>query len=116
MATSYFDLADPTFDVTSETVHRTRDERWWVETSYGWAVLDYEVVIREFDPDEWVRGLAIPDERRIELFDQRMAEVVNHYVLQAIGNQIDLSDQLEYILTELEANKQAILEDIKSGT
>lgn len=54
--------------------------------------------------------------RRIELFDQRMAEVVNHYVLQAIGDQIDLSDQLEYILTELEANKQAILEDIKSGT
>lgn len=53
--------------------------------------------------------------RRIALFDARMAEIVNHYVLQAIGNQIDLSDQLEYILSELEANKQAILEDIKSG-
>jgi hypothetical protein len=35
---------------------------------YPWAVLDYEVVIRSFDEDEWVRGLAIPDERRIELF------------------------------------------------
>jgi len=33
----------------------------------------------------------------------------------AIGNQIDLSDQLEYILAELEANKQAILEDIHRG-
>jgi len=42
MASGYFDLADPSFDVTSETVHRTRDERWWVETSYGWAVLDHE--------------------------------------------------------------------------
>ncbi len=54
--------------------------------------------------------------RRIKQFDERMAEVVNHYVLQAIGNQIDLNDQLEYILAELEANKQAILEDIRSGT
>ena len=41
--------------------------------------------------------------------------MVNHYVLQAIGNQIDLNDQLEYILAELEANKQAILEDVRSG-
>lgn len=38
----HFPLADPEFDVTSEVVHRTRDERWWVETSYGWAVLSYE--------------------------------------------------------------------------
>lgn len=53
--------------------------------------------------------------RRIKQFDERMAEVVNHYVLQAIGNQIDLNDQLEYILAELESNKKAILEDIQSG-
>lgn len=48
-------------------------------------------------------------------FENNMADIVNHYVIAAIGNQIDLNDQLEYILTELESNKQAILEDIKSG-
>jgi hypothetical protein len=53
--------------------------------------------------------------RRIQRFDQNMADVVNHYVLAAIGNQIDLNDQLEYILGELEANKKAILEDIVNG-
>ena len=37
----FFDLADPTFDVTSDQVHRTRDERWWVETTYGLAVLSH---------------------------------------------------------------------------
>jgi hypothetical protein len=31
-------------------------------------------------------------------------------------NAIDLSDQLEYILSDLEANKQAILEDITNGS
>lgn len=53
--------------------------------------------------------------RRITVFGDNMAEIVNHYVLSAVGNQIDLNDQLEYILGELEANKQAILEDVKNG-
>jgi len=53
--------------------------------------------------------------RRITRFDENMADIVNHYVLAAIGNQIDLNDQLEYILGELEANKKFILEDVKNG-
>ena len=53
--------------------------------------------------------------RLMARFEENMADIVNHYVLAAIGNQIDLSDQLEYILGSLEANKQAIVEDIKSG-
>lgn len=53
--------------------------------------------------------------RLIAEFEKNMADIVNHYVLAAIGDQIDLSDQLEYILNDLEANKQAILEDITHG-
>lgn len=53
--------------------------------------------------------------RLITRFDENMADVVNHYVLAAIGNQIDLNDQLEYILGELDKNKKAILEDIRNG-
>lgn len=52
----------------------------------------------------------------LDRFETRMADVVNHYVVSAIGNQIDLNDQLEYILNELETNKQAIIEDIQNGT
>lgn len=51
----------------------------------------------------------------IKRFESNMADIVNHYVLAAIGNQIDLSDQLEYILGDLEANKKSIVEDINSG-
>jgi hypothetical protein len=51
----------------------------------------------------------------VQSFEKEMTGIVNHYVLRAIGNQIDLSDQLEYIMAELEANKTAILEDIKRG-
>jgi hypothetical protein len=51
----------------------------------------------------------------IKRFESNMADIVNHYVLAAIGNQIDLSDQLEYILGDLEANKKSIIEDVNSG-
>lgn len=54
--------------------------------------------------------------RLLKRFEENMAEVINHYVLAAIGDQIDLSDQLEYILGDLEANKKAILEDIANGS
>ncbi|HEY1835603.1 MAG TPA: hypothetical protein VGG13_02155 [Candidatus Saccharimonadales bacterium] len=62
------------------------------------------------------RELATEKVRQIKTFEENMTDVVNHYLLAAIGNQIDLSDQLEYILANLEANKKAIVEDIQNGT
>lgn len=55
-------------------------------------------------------------QRILKNFSDQMADVVNHYLLEAIGDQIDLTDQLEYIVAELETNKQAILADINRGT
>jgi hypothetical protein len=52
----------------------------------------------------------------LKRFETEMATIINHYILRAIGNQIDLTDQLDYILAELQGNKEAILEDIKRGT
>lgn len=65
--------------------------------------------------DQLVKEIAIEKERSLARFNNNMADVVNHYVLAAIGNQINLEDQLEYILGELESNKQAIVEDITFG-
>ena len=45
-----------------------------------------------------------------------MTDIVNHYILAAIGNKIDLSDQLDYITGYLNENKEAILEDVKHGS
>lgn len=53
--------------------------------------------------------------RLIAHFESNMADIVNHYVLSAVGNQISLDDQLEYILSELERNKEDIVKDIESG-
>ncbi|MDB5185250.1 MAG: hypothetical protein JWN38_1058 [Candidatus Saccharibacteria bacterium] len=51
----------------------------------------------------------------VKRFEDNMADIINHYVMAAIGDQIDLNDQLEYILADLSANKQAIMEDITNG-
>lgn len=53
--------------------------------------------------------------RLLKRFEDNMADIVNHYVLAAIGNQIDLNDQLEYVLAELNENKKDIVEDITHG-
>ena len=55
-------------------------------------------------------------ERLINKFETNMTDIINHYILASIGNQIDLSDQIEYITGYLNENKQAILEDVKHGT
>lgn len=54
--------------------------------------------------------------RLLEKFEKNMTDIINHYILSAIGNQIDLSDQLDYITGYLNENKQAILEDVKNGS
>ncbi len=51
----------------------------------------------------------------LKRFEDNMADIVNHYVLSAIGDQIDLNDQLEYILSDMQANKAEIIQDIKDG-
>lgn len=55
-------------------------------------------------------------QRLVKRFEDNMADIVNHYVLLAIGDQIDLNDQLEFILADLDANKEAIMQDLKNGS
>jgi hypothetical protein len=71
---------------------------------------------REFMEQQLQSQAQANKKRILDQFQKDMAGIVNHYVIAAIGNQIDLTDQLEYILSELEANKQAIIEDIQNGT
>jgi hypothetical protein len=65
--------------------------------------------------EELQRQVAEEKAHLVSRFETDMARIVNHYVLEAIGDQIDLSDQLGYIISELEANKKEILKDISNG-
>ncbi len=60
--------------------------------------------------------LAAEKQRLVKRFQENLADVVNHYLMTAIGDQIDLTDQLEFIIGDLEANKEAIIRDITDAT
>jgi hypothetical protein len=65
--------------------------------------------------DQMNKQVEIGKEQIMARFESNMADIINHYVMIAIGDQIDLNDQLEYIIADLEANKTAIIEDINHG-
>lgn len=71
---------------------------------------------RKIMSEQLEKEVAAEKERILNRFNNNMADVVNHYVLAAVGDQISLDDQLEYILAELEQNKKSIVEDINQGT
>lgn len=62
-----------------------------------------------------MQEIATEKSRMLKRFEENMADIVNHYVLAAIGDQIDLNDQLEYIFSDIEANKDAIIRDLTDG-
>lgn len=70
---------------------------------------------RELLSAQLTEQLTSEKSRTLARFEGRMADVVNHYVLEAVGDQIDLSEQLDFILSQLEMNKEAIMRDIKDG-
>ena len=70
---------------------------------------------RELLSAQLTEQLTAEKSRTLARFEARMADVVNHYVLEAVGDQIDLSEQLDFIMNQLEENKEAILRDIKDG-
>lgn len=77
------------------------------------AVIEQQRLVLE---KQMVEEAAAEKARMLDSFEKNMADIVNHYILAAIGNEIDLTVQLDYIFQNLEENKQAIVEDIKSGT
>lgn len=48
----------------------------------------------------------------ISHFEDNMAEIVSHYVVKTVGQQIDLKDQLPYIIREMEGQKEDMKRDM----
>jgi hypothetical protein len=49
----------------------------------------------------------------VTAFESNMAQIVEHYLLGALGDQYDLKAQLPSIIKQMEANKDVIVEDMK---
>ncbi len=70
---------------------------------------------RKLLTEQLAEQLQTEKSRSLSRFETHMADIVNHYVLEAVGEQIDLSEQLEFILSQMDRNKEAIIKDIRDG-
>lgn len=70
---------------------------------------------RQLMGQQLIKEVADEKQRLLSRFQENMGDIVNHYVLAAVGSQIDLNDQMDFILGELEANKKDIIADINNG-
>lgn len=56
------------------------------------------------------------DEREVailKVYEDNMAQIIEHYVQGALGSQFDLHTQLPFILEQMEANKADIIKDMR---
>ena len=58
-------------------------------------------------------NVAKQEEALVGAFEGNMARIIEHYLLDALGDQYDLKAQLPAIIQQMETNKQAIVDDMK---
>ena len=63
--------------------------------------------------DALKQHVAAREEAMMKAFEADMAEIVEHYLVEALGSQFDVKSQLPMIVRELEASKQQMAEDMR---
>lgn len=58
------------------------------------------------------KNVADQQELLVRNFEDNMAQIVEHYLLGALGDQYDLKEQLPAIIKQMDENKQAIADDM----
>ncbi len=69
----------------------------------------------ELAREQLIKHFEQEKKRRIDKFQENMTDIVSGYINEAIGNKINLSDQLPLILSDLKMSKAAMIEDITNG-
>ncbi len=59
------------------------------------------------------KNVATQEAVLVGVFEKNMAQIIEHYLLGALGDQYDLKAQLPSIIKQMEVNKQAIVDDMK---
>jgi hypothetical protein len=76
------------------------------------SVLDFELDRHQFD-DMLKKNVAGHEEALIKAYEQNMAKIIEHYLLQALGDQFDLKTQLPSIIARMEEDKEAMAQDMR---
>jgi hypothetical protein len=84
-------------EITLDVLQKTADE------------LDQQ---RQELSDAMKKSVTLSEANMLKNFETNMAQVVEHYVMQSLGEQFDMRAQLPYIMKQMEDHKQEMLEDM----
>jgi hypothetical protein len=62
--------------------------------------------------DAMKKSMTLSEANMLKNFETNMAQVVEHYVMQSLGEQFDMRAQLPYIMKQMEDHKKEMLEDM----
>jgi hypothetical protein len=62
--------------------------------------------------DAMKKSVTLSEANMLKNFETNMAQVVEHYVMQSLGEQFDMRAQLPYIMKQMEDHKKEMLEDM----
>ncbi len=80
----------------------------------AFAKIDQQIAeYQKLMAEQFQKELNAEKVRRLERFQQNMAEIITKHIQHTLGEQLDVGEQVQYIITNLEANKRVIIEDIK---
>ena len=92
--TTMKDSQDAALDLLNKSAQALQDQYQQLRTMLQKNIVDQENMI-------------------LTAFQDNMAQIVEHYLLGALGDQFDLKAQLPSIIKQLEENKQAMTDDMK---
>jgi hypothetical protein len=70
------------------------------------------------DQREAMKNALIKNEKEreaalVKIYEENMAKIIEHYLLQTLGQQFDLKTQMPYIIAQMDANKKDMAEDMR---
>jgi hypothetical protein len=106
------DLLHSAFDENKAQISAMKDAQ---EAALKWLNQSAQALHDQYQQMTTVLQKSINDQENliIESFQNNMAQVVEHYLLGALGDQFDMKAQLPSIIKQLEENKQSIVDDMK---
>jgi hypothetical protein len=105
-------LLHASFDENKAQITAMKDAQ---EAALKWLNQSAQALNDQYQQMSTTLQKTIADQQDMMLnnFQSNMAQIVEHYLLGALGDQFDMKAQLPSILQQLEENKQAIVDDMK---
>ena len=106
------DLLHTAFEENRTQIETMRDSQ---ESALAWLNQSAQAMHDQYQKivDTLENNIQRQEDVMITAFQDNMAKIIEHYLLEALGDQMDVKEQLPGIIKQLESHKQDIVDDMK---